>query len=153
MTTMKRLLLVDDNSADAELARLAFEAAGLTSYDVVDSGREALDYLFRTGRYAARVTGQPSLILLDLKMPGLHGLDVLRHVKGDARFAMLPVVIFTTSTKPEDIEASYREGANGYLVKPVSYDAFVQVVRGLQAFWMTHNVTITDAWSRSVWTP
>ncbi|HEY3381506.1 MAG TPA: response regulator [Vicinamibacterales bacterium] len=135
------ILLVEDNENDAELAlyglrehRLANEIA------VVRDGVEALDFLFSTGAYAARSTeAPPRLILLDLKLPKLDGLDVLRRVKTDPRTRTIPVVMLTSSREERDLIESYRLGVNSYIVKPVDFEQFTQAVAQLGLYWLLLN--------------
>ncbi|SMB80254.1 response regulator [Deinococcus hopiensis] len=142
----KRLLLVDDNPADLELARYAFEEAGVdaSNIDMVRDGEEALQYLRRQGDYAGRITPHPTLVLLDVNMPRLNGVETLQRLKADPILQTLPVVMLTTSGHAEDMERSYRHGANGYVVKPVDLAAFLEVARTLRAFWMNINLAYTS---------
>lgn len=130
------ILLADDNDKDVELI-LSFLSEHEQPHEVVVSrdGAEALDYLYRRGRYAARPPGHPTLILLDLKMPKLGGLDVLRVIKGDAHLRVIPVVMLTSSREERDLAESYELGANAYVVKPVSFELFRQALRQTATFW------------------
>jgi len=143
----KRILLVDDNPADLELARYAFEEAGVPPdhIDVTRDGEEALAYLRRQGPYAGRTTPNPTLVLLDVNMPRLNGLETLQRLKADPALQTLPVVMLTTSSHAEDMERSYRHGANAYVVKPVDLAAFLEVARTLRAFWMHTNAAFFPA--------
>ena len=136
---------MDDNPADLELARYAFEEAGVPpgDIDVVRDGEEALDYLRRQGAYASRATPHPTLVLLDVNMPRLNGVETLQRLKADPALQTLPVVMLTTSGHAEDVERSYRSGANGYVVKPVDLAAFLEVARSLRAFWLNINAACT----------
>lgn len=136
------ILLVDDNRMDVELTLDAFREAALTStIHVAHNGQEALDYLFGHGVYADRQAHPlPSLILLDLKMPGIDGFEVLRQVKVAPLLKRLPVVMLTASRDEGDRALGYDLGANSYLVKPVSFDGFLDVVRQIGAYWLTLNV-------------
>ncbi len=137
---VKRVLFVDDSERDTELALEAFAEYRLANeVMVLRDGVEALDYLYRRGEYAARENGLPSLVLLDLKMPRLSGIDVLRQIKGDAALRALPVVVMTSSREEQDLETCYRLGANAYVVKPVKFQSFVEAVRQLGMFWMVVN--------------
>lgn len=139
--TGKIILLVEDNQDDEELALLAFDKSQLVNEVVVArDGVEALDYLFGTGPHAGRDAGAlPQLMLLDLKLPKLDGLEVLRRVRGDPRTRRLPVVILTSSREDEDLMRGYDLGANSYVRKPVDFDQFVTAVRELQMYWLVLN--------------
>lgn len=137
----KTILLVEDNPDDAKLTMLALEESGIASDVVVAwDGVDALDYLFGTGNYAGRDTRQmPEVILLDLKMPRIDGLEVLRRIRSDERTALLPVVILTTSIEDSDRLASYRLGANSYIRKSVDFNHFAEVVKQLGLYWLVLN--------------
>lgn len=136
------ILLVDDNPMDVELALDAFREASLSNrVEVATSGRMALDYLFGIDRYAQREHFPlPDLILLDLKMPGVDGFEVLGQIKAAPSLRRIPVVILTSSVEEGDLAMSYDRGANSYLVKPVSFVGFVEVVRQIKDYWLTLNV-------------
>jgi two-component system, response regulator len=135
-----RILLAEDSAQDAELTLEALGEHNLSnSVDVARDGAEALDYLFRRGAHAARQNGNPVLILLDLKMPRVDGLEVLRAVKADPRLRTIPVVVLTSSRAEQDVVRSYELGVNAYVVKPVQFDKFVAAVRELGLFWMLLN--------------
>ena len=137
---LKRVLFVDDSARDAELALEAFEEYRLCNeVVVVRDGVEALDYLYRRGEFAGREDDQPSLVLLDLKMPRLNGIDVLKQIKGDPAMKAIPVVIMTSSREEQDLSACYQLGVNAYVVKPVKFQSFVEAVRQLGMFWMMIN--------------
>lgn len=135
------ILLVEDNPDDIELTRLAFEEGGICNEVVVTrDGVEALDYLFGTGEYAGRdVTDLPTVVLLDLKLPRVDGLEVLRRIRENPTTHCLPVVILTSSREQEDIVKSYNLGANAYVRKPVDYSEFVRAARTLGLFWLVLN--------------
>ena len=137
---VKRLLLVEDSARDAELILEAIAAHPLTN-DVVHvwDGVEALDYLYRRGAFAGRSDEQPVLMLLDLKMPKLDGLEVLRQIKGDAALKRIPVVMMTSSRQEQDLITSYELGVNAYVVKPVKFQDFVEAVKQVGAFWAVVN--------------
>jgi two-component system response regulator len=135
------ILLVEDNADDEELTRLALRDAKVCNdLVVVRDGAEALDYLFATGPYAARdITLAPQVVLLDLKLPKIGGLQVLQRLRADPRTACLPVVVLTSSRAEEDIIASYRSGANSVVRKPVEFARFVEAVRHLGLYWLLIN--------------
>jgi two-component system response regulator len=137
----KIILLVEDNPDDEELSLRALRQSHLVNeVFVVRDGEEALEYLFATGRYVARDARiLPQVVLLDLKLPKLGGLDVLQRVRADERTRLLPVVILTSSSEDEDILSSYRLGANSYVRKPVEFHRFVDAVRQLGLYWMLIN--------------
>jgi len=137
----KTILLVEDNQDDEELALLAFKKGQvLNEVIVARDGVEALDYLFGTGPHAGRdVAVLPQLMLLDLKLPKIDGLEVLRQVRANPRTRRLPVVILTSSKEDEDLVKGYDLGANSYVRKPVAFDQFVEAVRQLQMYWLVMN--------------
>lgn len=134
----KYLLLVEDNPDDVDLAKMAFKKCRiLNNLSVVWDGEEALDFLFRRGKYADRDRGQnPALVLLDLKIPYLSGLEVLQKIRGDARTRAIPVVVLTSSVEETDKEACLKMGADGFFVKPVDFDEFIELVRQLNSYWL-----------------
>lgn len=142
MKTEANILLVEDNAMDVELILDAFKEARLMNkIQIARDGREALDHLFGKGDYADRTAYPlPDLILLDLKMPGIDGHEVLRKVKGTEKLKRLPVIILTSSKDEGDRAMSYDNGANSYLVKPVSFDDFLDVVKQVSEYWLTLNV-------------
>ncbi|HVH38905.1 MAG TPA: response regulator [Gemmatimonadaceae bacterium] len=135
------ILLVEDNVNDQELTLRALRKNNLTTDVVtVGDGVEALDYLFGTGRYAdVKDRPTPRVVLLDLKLPRLGGIDVLRRLRADARTKWLPVVIFTSSREDQDIIEGYRFGATSYVRKPVLYTEFLEAVRELGLYWLMRN--------------
>jgi two-component system response regulator len=139
--TKKPILLVEDNADDELLTCLALKKNRILNEVVVArDGVEALDYLFATGDHAGRDTSlQPQIVLLDLNLPRIGGLDVLRRVRADERTKLLPVVILTSSREEEDIVRSYSSGANSYVRKPVDFEAFNEAVKALGLFWLLHN--------------
>lgn len=136
------ILLVDDNRMDVELALDAFREAHLSNHiEVASGGQQALDYLFGAGDYNNRTLHPlPALILLDLKMPGIDGFEVLRQVKSTPLVKRIPVVILTSSHEEGDRAMSYDIGANSYLVKPVSFEGFLAVVGKIEDYWLTLNI-------------
>lgn len=140
MTNLKHILLVDDSPRDREMALEALTTHNLANEVVaLRDGVEALDYLFRRGTFADRPHGQPAVILLDLKMPRIDGLEVLRQIKSDPRLRTIPVVMMTSSREKPDVANSYDLGVNAYVVKPVRFDEFIEAVRQLGGFWALLN--------------
>lgn len=134
------ILLVEDSPNDAELAMRALRKGGLANKLLwVKDGEEALEYLFREGRYADRDESSPRLVFLDLKMPRVDGTQVLTRVKQDARTRRIPVVIMTSSQEESDMVRSYDLGANSYVVKPLDFTAMVDVVRQAGFYWLAVN--------------
>lgn len=141
MTEEVEILLVEDNRSDAELAMLALQERNLANRLVwVKDGAEALDFLFATGAYASRVVGNgPKVILLDLRLPKVDGLEVLRRVKSDERTRRIPVVVLTSSKEDRDMVASYDLGVNSYVSKPVDFDEFSKTISELGLYWLIVN--------------
>jgi two-component system response regulator len=137
----KVILLVEDNPTDEKLTIRAFKKANISNdVFVVRDGAEALDYLFGTGVYAGRdVSALPALTLLDLKLPRIDGLEVLRRLRADERTKLMPVLILTSSKEDEDIARSYAFGANAYVRKPVDFNQFVSAAQTLGLFWLLLN--------------
>ncbi len=139
-TDVKTIVLAEDNQNDVELTLAAFAENGLLNDIVVlRDGAATLDYLYARGEYDGRATGNPGLLLLDLKMPKVDGLEVLRTIKGDPRLRTIPVVILTSSREERDLVRSYDLGVNAYVVKPVGFQDFVGAVRALGGFWAMVN--------------
>lgn len=138
---VKTILLVEDNPDDVKLTMLALEESRVANDVVVASdGVEALDYLFGTGKFAGRDTRQmPEVIFLDLKMPRIDGLEVLRRIRSDERTALQPVVVLTTSIEDRDRIESYRLGANSYIRKSVDFHQFAEAVKQLGLYWLVLN--------------
>lgn len=137
----KIILLVEDNPDDEELTLMAFQESNILNQVVVArDGVEALDYLFATGKYTGRDLAQvPQLILLDLKLPRLDGLEVLRRLRADPRTSLLPVVILTSSSEDEDMLRSYQLHANSYVRKPVEFKQFAAAVKQMGLYWLLLN--------------
>ena len=135
------ILLVEDNPADVELTLRALGRHNLANrVFVVGDGAEALDYLFATGTYAGRgANGTPRVVFLDLKLPKVSGLDVLRRVKSDERTKRIPVVVLTSSNEERDIVISYELGGNSYVVKPVDFERFSEAIQELGLYWLVVN--------------
>lgn len=136
------ILLVEDNPMDVILTLDAFKEAKLKNViNVARNGEEALDYLFGKGKYADRILyPMPNLVLLDLKMPGIDGFEVLRQIKCTNNLRRIPVIILTSSKEESDRTLSYDNGANSYLMKPVSFEGFIEVVRKIDDYWFSLNI-------------
>jgi len=140
MNSLQRILLVEDSMLDAELVLNALTEHHLANEVVhVRDGADALDYLYRRGEFADRSCGQPAVVLLDLKMPKVDGLEVLRQIKGDEALHMIPVVMMTSSREEQDLLKSYQLGVNAYIVKPVQFHEFVDAVKQVGGFWAVTN--------------
>jgi CheY-like chemotaxis protein len=140
LTNLRRILLAEDSANDIELTLAALSEHRLANQvDVVRDGAEALDYLYRRGEFAARPPGNPAVMLLDLKMPRVNGLDVLRTIKADPALQTVPVVMLTSSREEGDLIRSYELGVNAYVVKPVDFGDFMTAVRRLGGFWALVN--------------
>lgn len=136
------ILLVEDSKLDAELSLRALKNGGLANKVLwVKDGQQALDYLFRHGEYAQRVEGVPRLVLLDLKMPRVDGIEVLEAVKADQSTRRIPVVIMTSSQEESDVARSYDLGVNSYVVKPVDFNALTDIARQAGYYWLAINRT------------
>lgn len=135
------ILLVEDNPYDVELALHAFKKNNLVNrIQVARDGEEALEFLFGTGAFAGRdLTNGPRVVLLDLKLPKVDGLEVLKTIKANARTQTLPVVVLTSSREERDIVESYKLGVNSYIVKPVDFEQFTEAVRQLGLYWVLLN--------------
>lgn len=134
------ILLVEDNPSDRKLTLHSLERHKVTNHiHTVQDGVEALDFLFRRGAYAQREEGVPKVVLLDLKLPKVSGLEVLRQLKADPSTASIPVVVLTSSREDSDIAACYKLGVNSYIVKPVDFDKFSESVRQLGLYWLLLN--------------
>ena len=137
---LKRILLVDDSERDIELTLDALAQHNLANEVItLHDGAEVLDYLFRRGPFAGRTTTNPAVVLLDLKMPKVDGIEVLRQIKSDPDLKTIPIVVMTSSREEQDLVASYQLGVNAYIVKPVEFPEFVKAVRVLGVFWAVLN--------------
>jgi DNA-binding response OmpR family regulator len=135
-----RILMVEDDSKDVELTITALEEYNLANEVIVTrDGEEALDYLYCRGKYQSRSSDNPAVMLLDLKLPKVDGLEVLRQVKSDEKLRMIPVVVLTSSHEEKDMVASYKLGVNAYVVKPVDFHEFVNAIKELGVFWAVIN--------------
>jgi len=139
-TELKRILLVDDSPRDTEMALNALAQHHLANEVVaLRDGAEALDYLYRRGEFARRADGHPAVVLLDLKMPKVDGIEVLRQIKNDPQLKIIPVVVLTSSREERDLVTSYQLGVNAYIVKPVQFQGFIEAVKQVGAFWAVFN--------------
>jgi CheY-like chemotaxis protein len=135
-----RILMVEDDPKDVELTLTALEDYNLANEVVVTrDGEQALDYLFSRGEYKMRSGDSPAVMLLDLKLPKVDGLEVLKQIKSDEKLRMIPVVVLTSSKEEKDMVASYKLGVNAYVVKPVDFHEFVNAIKELGVFWAVIN--------------
>lgn len=137
------ILLAEDDPGDTELILAAFQANKMAhKVRVVSDGAETLDFLYRRGNYTDRPEHYPKVILLDLKMPRVDGMEILRQVKNDVLLKSIPVVVLTSSQQEKDIEESYSLGANAFVVKPVSFEKFQEMIKRITQFWVVLNETV-----------
>jgi DNA-binding response OmpR family regulator len=140
MSAFGRILLVEDDPKDVELTLTALDDYKLANEVVVArDGEEALDYLYCRGKFQTRSNDNPAVLLLDLKLPKVDGLEVLQQIKSDEKFKMIPVVVLTSSHEEKDMVTSYKLGVNAYVVKPVDFHEFVNAVKELGVFWAVIN--------------
>lgn len=140
MIDLKRILLVEDNANDVEMVLDGLDEYNLANEVVVArDGVEALDYLYRRDQFAGRPEGNPAVVLLDLKLPRVDGVEVLKTIKNDVNLRFIPVVVLTSSREERDLVESYRLGVNAYVVKPVGFPAFLRAVKELGVFWAIIN--------------
>jgi CheY-like chemotaxis protein len=140
MNELGRILIVEDDPKDVELTLTALEEYNLANEVVVTrDGEEALDYLYRRGSFKMRTGDNPAVLLLDLKLPKVDGLEVLQQIRSDEKLKMIPVVVLTSSREEKDLVASYKLGVNGYVVKPVDFHEFVNAIKELGVFWAIIN--------------
>jgi CheY-like chemotaxis protein len=140
-TEIKRILIVDDSPKDVELVIAALAEKNLANkVDVAEDGVEALDYLNKQGKFAARTNGNPAVILLDIKMPKMNGIEVLKHIRSTPEFMRIPVIMVTSSHEERDLVESYKLGANSYVVKPVDIAQFIDAIKVLGQFWAVINL-------------
>jgi CheY-like chemotaxis protein len=146
---LKRIVLAEDNANDVELTLTALRENHVANeVIVVRDGAEALDYLYRRNGYATRPGGHPALVLLDLKMPKVDGIEVLRQVKADPALKQIPIVVLTSSREEQDLVRTYDLGVNAYVVKPVDFHEFIDAVKLLGGFWAVVNETPPASASR-----
>jgi CheY-like chemotaxis protein len=137
---IKHILIAEDDPRDEQLTMAALDEYNLANkVQIVRDGAEALDYLYRRGKYAERATGNPVAMLLDLKMPKVNGLEVLKIIKADKNLMMIPIVVLTSSREEPDMKECYEHGVNAYVVKPVEFNAFMRAVKQLGVFWAAVN--------------
>lgn len=140
MKRLRKILLVEDSPQDVELTLAALQEHNLINEVIVTrDGVQALDYLHARGNFAGREKGLPAAVLLDLKMPKMDGLQVLRHMKADDELKLIPVVMLTSSREEQDLVASYRIGVNAYVVKPIGFEEFVSAIKQVGLFWAVLN--------------
>src|ERR1700730_9807803 len=151
MDKLGRILMVEDDARDVELTLTALEEYNLANeVVVVHDGAEALDYLYYRGPFQMRTGDNPAVILLDLKLPLVDGLEVLKQIKSDEKLRMIPVVVLTSSKEETDMVASYKLGVNAYVVKPVDFHEFVNAIRELGVFWAVINEPPPGSMKKSV---
>ncbi len=139
-TEVKRILIVDDSPKDVELTISALAEKNLANkVDVAEDGVEALDYLHKRGKFAASEKGNPAVILLDIKMPKMNGIEVLKFIREDPKFKFIPVIMVTSSHEERDLVESYKLGANSYVVKPVDIVQFIDAIKVMGQFWAVIN--------------
>jgi CheY-like chemotaxis protein len=137
---LKPILLVEDNTNDLELTLFALEKCKLSNeIVVVRDGEEAIHYLMSKGKFSDRPEGNPALVLLDLKLPKMDGIDVLKKIRETDALKNIPVAMFTSSREPQDLDKSYALGLNSYVVKPIDFNHFMNAVMELGLFWTVHN--------------
>ena len=140
MSDLKPILLAEDNPKDAELTLEALADYNLVNrITVVKDGVEAMEYLRREGKYTARMDGHPAVVILDIKMPRMDGLEVLRAIRADPALKLIPVVMLTSSREEQDLIRSYELGSNAYVVKPVKFSEFIDAVKQVGVFWAMLN--------------
>jgi DNA-binding response OmpR family regulator len=140
VNTLGRILMVEDDPKDVELTLTALDEYNLANEVVVTrDGEEALDYLYCRGNFASRFNDNPAVLLLDLKLPKVDGLEVLQQIRSDEKLKLIPVVVLTSSHEEKDMVASYKLGVNAYVVKPVDFHEFVNAIKELGVFWAVIN--------------
>jgi CheY-like chemotaxis protein len=150
-TNIRHILLAEDDPRDAEMTLAALEEYNLANkVFVVRDGEQALDYLYCRGKFKTRTGGNPVAVLLDLKMPKVDGLEVLRIIKTDEHLKTIPVVVLTSSRETPDLTECYEHGVNAYVVKPVDFGEFAKAVKQLGVFWAAINEPPPDAWKKEI---
>ncbi len=144
-TEIKKILIVDDSPKDVELTIAALAERNLANEVVVaEDGVEALDYLYRRGKFADFENGNPAVILLDIKMPRMNGIEVLKHIRANIQFSSIPIIMVTSSREERDLVESYKLGANSYVVKPVDIVQFMEAIKTLGQYWAVINQLPSD---------
>ena len=139
-TEVKRILIVDDSAKDVELTIAALAEKNLANeVAIAEDGEEALDYLYKRGKFVDYDQGNPAVILLDIKMPKMNGIEVLKHIRSNPEFKSIPVIMVTSSGEERDLVESYKLGANAYVVKPVDIAQFIDAIKVLGQFWVVIN--------------
>ena len=139
-TEIKRILIVDDSPKDIELTKAALAEINLANNIIIaEDGEEALDYLYKRGKFADYDKGNPAVILLDIKMPKMNGIEVLKHIRSNPELKLIPVIMVTSSGEEKDLVESYKLGANAYMVKPVDITQFIDAIKALGQFWAVIN--------------
>ena len=139
-TEIKKILIVDDSPKDVELVIAALSEKNLANeVDVTEDGEEAMDYLYKRGQFTERLNGNPTVILLDIKMPKMNGIEVLKQIRSDPKLKLIPVIMVTSSREEKDLVESYNLGANAYVVKPVDITQFIESIKTLGQFWAVIN--------------
>ena len=143
MNSLDEIVLIEDNPVDSELAIKALRKNGVNgNIRILSDGAEALDYFFGMGKFQGRIIKElPRFVLLDLKIPKVSGLEVLDLIRANRYTNSVPVIVFSSSAVPSDIEEAYKKGANSYLVKPIDFDEYTEVLSALSSFWISHNRT------------
>ena len=137
---IKKILIVDDSPNDVELTINTLTKNNLANtIDVAEDGEEALDYLYKRGKFSGRDNGNPTIILLDIKMPKMDGIEALKHIRSNPEFKLIPVIMLTSSGEHRDLIESYKLGANAYVVKPVDITQFMEAIKILGQFWAVIN--------------
>lgn len=137
---LKRILIVDDSPKDVELTIAALAEKNLANMvDVAEDGEEALDYLYKRDKFADRLNDNPAVILLDIKMPKMNGIEVLKHIRSDPKLKLIPVIMVTSSGEERDLVESYKLGANSYVIKPVDIIQFIDAIKTLGQYWAVIN--------------
>ena len=138
-TEIKRILIVDDSPNDVELTKAVLTQNNLANeINVAEDGEEALDYLYKRGKFVDEKSN-PSIILLDMKMPKMNGIEILKIIRSDRQFSAIPIIMFTSSHEERDLVESYRHGANSYVVKPVDIPQFIDAIKTLGQYWIVIN--------------
>jgi CheY-like chemotaxis protein len=142
MECLSKILYAEDSMDDVELTLAAFQESNLANQiDVVHDGQEAIDYLFFQGKYANREKTPPAFVLLDIKMPKIDGIEVLKRIRESEQYRNLPVVMLTSSQMESDVYKSYQLGVNGFVVKPIEFNEFVKAIKGIGYFWAILNTS------------